>query len=270
MMAKEWKDLVLSRYERGGTECLARRQESAANAVAAAVRPGPGDRVLDVGAGLGSAAAAVARHGSHAFAIDLSPRQVINGSARTAVAEFTVTWAVADMEALPFADGAFTCVVSNFGLIYSARPRHALDEALRVLKPRGRIALSAYVPNGFTARARALINRFLDAKPPPALLDTEQWGRPEVLGAWFSERGCRVETSRLALSETYPSLMAFWQQSVAEAQYVHHLTRRLSPARLANFKREYCALAEEHGVSVANGLRVDAEYLLTRAVKSAR
>jgi ubiquinone/menaquinone biosynthesis C-methylase UbiE len=264
--AERWKDLIRARYENGGTESLTQSREAAAIAVTAAVQPGPGDWVLDLGAGLGGAAAAAAHCGARVVAIDLSPGQVVLGTARCATARLSVAWAVADMEALPFADGSFTCVVSNFGFIYAGIPRLALDEAFRVLAPRGRIALSAYLPGSFTARARSLINRFLAVPPPANLVDTEQWGRPELLSAWFGERGWHVKTRLLALSETHPSVEAYWQRAMTEQKYIRQLARTLSPDRLAAFRQEYCALAEQYAV-VADGFCVQAPFLLAWAVK---
>jgi ubiquinone/menaquinone biosynthesis C-methylase UbiE len=270
MIDGDWKQSILSSYERNDNEALAIRQKAAADAVAAAVRARRDDRVLDICAGLGSAAATLARNGSRVFAIDLSPRQVKQGEARSLAAGLAIGWAIADMEAMPFVDGAFSCAVSNFGLIYSARPRRALDEALRVLRPGGRIALSAYIPDAYTARVRDLINQFLNARRPSTVIDTERWGQAEIINEWFSERGCQVQVSRQAISETHSSLTMFWQKSAAEKKYVSYLAGTLSSRRLSDFRRQYCALAEEYATAVVDGLRIDDDYLLTLAVKPDR
>jgi arsenite methyltransferase len=60
-----------------------------------------------------------------------------------------------DMRQLPFADNTFDLIISNMALhnIPSAAGRRAaIDEAVRVLRPGGRLAC------GTTAAARALIN----------------------------------------------------------------------------------------------------------------
>ena len=52
----------------------------------------------------------------------------------------------ADMEVLPFGDGVFDCVVCKFGLMFCPRVEVAVSEALRVLKPGGRVACMVWGP----------------------------------------------------------------------------------------------------------------------------
>jgi SAM-dependent methyltransferase len=99
-----------------------------------------GDRVLDVATGPGYAAGkAVERHASvtgvdiAAAMIELAQRSVPGAEFRTANAE-----------ALPFAAETFDAVVGNFMILHVARPEHAVDEFARVLRPRGRLALTAW------------------------------------------------------------------------------------------------------------------------------
>lgn len=60
-----------------------------------------------------------------------------------------------DAEALPFADGTFDLVVSQYGIEY-ARLEPAIGEALRVLAPGGRIALVLHHSGGRPAGLAAL------------------------------------------------------------------------------------------------------------------
>ncbi len=104
----------------------------------AAVRAGPGVRLLDVASGPGALAATAAAQGCLAQGVDLSPGMV--ALARTTHPGLTFTEAA--VEALPFADASFDAVVANFGIGHFPQPEVAVAELLRVLRPGGRLALS--------------------------------------------------------------------------------------------------------------------------------
>ena len=67
-------------------------------------------RALDVAAGTGNVALAIAASGASAEACDLTPALVAVGEARCdAQGEREIPWTVADAEDLPFAGGALRC-----------------------------------------------------------------------------------------------------------------------------------------------------------------
>lgn len=55
-----------------------------------------------------------------------------------------VDWREGSAEALPFADQAFDAVVSQFGLMFFIDRGQAVREMLRVLTPRGRLAVAVW------------------------------------------------------------------------------------------------------------------------------
>jgi SAM-dependent methyltransferase len=89
-----------------------------------------GDRVLDVGSGLGELAAAAAARGAHATGIDLAPNMV--GAARER--HPGLTFVEGDAEDLPFEDGAFDAVVSAFVINHLPDPERAVAEMRRVAR----------------------------------------------------------------------------------------------------------------------------------------
>ncbi|MFF7123141.1 MULTISPECIES: class I SAM-dependent methyltransferase [unclassified Streptomyces] len=103
-----------------------------------AARVGAGTRVLDVGTGTGTAALAAQERGALVRAVDADAGMVAGARRRGVAAEIAV------LPELPFPDGEFDAVVGNFVLNHVGRPRAALAELRRVLRPGGRIALTLW------------------------------------------------------------------------------------------------------------------------------
>ena len=103
-------------------------------------RPSPGSRLLDVATGPGYVAAEAARRGAKVSAVDVAEAMVARGRAQHPGIDFRR----ADAQSLPFEDGTFDVVVANFGLPHFGRPELAVAEAVRVLAPGGRLALTTW------------------------------------------------------------------------------------------------------------------------------
>src|SRR5690242_8069319 len=99
-----------------------------------------GQHVLDVACGPGVLAAAAARRGATAHALDFSAEMV--GIARANHPELSVT--EGDAENLPYPDGLFDAVLSSFGMHHVPRPELALAQCWRVLKAGGRVAFTVW------------------------------------------------------------------------------------------------------------------------------
>jgi len=108
----------------------------------AAVRPG--QRVLDLAGGTGDLALGfskrVGRDGQVVLS-DINAAMLHEGRSRLidAGAVINVDYALADAEALPFADASFDCITMAFGLRNVTDKSAALRSMLRVLKPGGRL-----------------------------------------------------------------------------------------------------------------------------------
>ena len=93
----------------------------------------PGQRVLEVGCGMGNFSERTARETSAAVvATDISPRMVELARERGLDAR------VADVQALPFEDAEFDCAVAN-AMLYHVEVDRALGELARVLEAGGRL-----------------------------------------------------------------------------------------------------------------------------------
>lgn len=119
-----------------------------AQAVVAAARLQPGDRVLDVACGTGVAARQAAQHvGSRGavVGIDLNPGMVDVARSNRARGD-GIEWHVGAAEKLPFADEAFDAAVSSLGFQFFADKGAALDELRRVLVGHGRVSVGTVGP----------------------------------------------------------------------------------------------------------------------------
>jgi ArsR family transcriptional regulator len=140
--------------------------------------------VLDVGSGDGAAAAVVAPYCRSLRCVDVNSRLV--EAARVRLAKFAHVRAdVADVHALPFEASTFDQVLLFHTLTYAERPRQALNECARVLRPRGRLVLlclERHEQHEITARYGELHPGF----------------SPLEISELLAEAGLRVKTSHVA------------------------------------------------------------------------
>lgn len=107
-----------------------------------------GKKVLEIGCGRGGFACwmAGAAPRTSLTAADFSPTAVAKGREHAHSAQLSnVDWCVADVQALPWANGAFDTVISCETIEHVPDPRKAVSELARVLRPGGRLFLT--VPN---------------------------------------------------------------------------------------------------------------------------
>jgi ubiquinone/menaquinone biosynthesis C-methylase UbiE len=101
----------------------------------------PGERVLDVAAGTGGAALAMAETGARVTAIDASPGMVERIGRRARSARLAIDARVMDGEALGFPDTSFDAALSVFGVILFPDAAKGLAEMRRVVSSGGRMAV---------------------------------------------------------------------------------------------------------------------------------
>jgi SAM-dependent methyltransferase len=116
---------------------------------------GPGRRVLDLGCRYGALTKAYVE-GNDVVGVDVD-REALAEAGKLGI---ETLWADVDQR-LPLDDASFDVVVAGELLEHVRHPEHVVAEALRVLRPGGRLVGS--VPNAFRLKNRL---RFLAGSPP--------------------------------------------------------------------------------------------------------
>jgi len=200
-----------------------------------AARVGPGLRVLEVGCGLGTLAAAAAARGATVVGSDLAAGMLAEARRRHPQVEFVL----ADAEALPFADAAFDVALGAFVVNHLPHPERAAAELRRVART---VALAMWGPErevgllGLPASAA----RDLDANVPPG---------PDALR--FTDAG---ELARLiggTVDETTPTLHIddldeLWDGVRGGTVRTAARLAAATPAQLEAARTRLCELAEPY------------------------
>ena len=144
-----------------------------------------GCRVLDVAAGNGNVTLAAARRWCEVTSTDYVPALLQRGRARAAAEGLHwIDFREADVEALPFDDGAFDAVVSTFGCMFAPNPKRVAAELLRACRAGGQIGLANWTPEGFVGQLFKTIGKHV---PPPAGIESPAlWGTRARLDQLFA------------------------------------------------------------------------------------
>jgi len=261
-MDEQHRRSVADMWALGDYRQVAERLRPAAEQIAETVGDGERRRAVDVAAGTGSVAVALAERGWLTGAADIAPALI--GHGRELTRDLGIDWHEAPLDSLPFPDGSVDLVASSFGLIFAPDPHAALAEARRCLRPGGRLAFTAWTPEGYMGQMTAVMMGFMpDTSGGSSPMD---WGRPEVAAEWLTSAGFTVTSAQV---HTLP-----WEFDSVEAGarflFEHSPAHVASVAMVADRAPEMIRAVREHLAESAGGddgpVSLDAEYTLNLAV----
>ena len=148
----------------------------------------PGQRVLDIGCGVGVFLRLVAERGARAFGLDASEALLDTARERTPDADLRV----GDMEALPYADDSFDLVTGFNSFFFANDIVAALREAGRVAKPGAPVVIQVWGPherNDLEAM-KEIVRPFMPPRPADAPPEPD-YSEPGVLEAIAGRAGLR-------------------------------------------------------------------------------
>jgi SAM-dependent methyltransferase len=151
-----------------------------------------GRHVLDAACGTGNTTLALARAGARVVGVDLTPKLLAIAADRAEAAGLDVDLREGDLLDLPAPSDAFDVVTSTFGAFISDDPHGCAAELVRVARPGGTIALTAWTDAGPFELIRGVV---FDAHPE--LRDVERpdgaaWARRAGLQERFAGTGARL------------------------------------------------------------------------------
>lgn len=202
---------------------------------------GAGARVLDLACGPGLVTRAAAGRGAVATGYDFSAAMLREARAASPGLAFDE----GDAEALPYADGTFDAVVSNFGMHHFPHPDRAAAEARRVLRPGGLFAFSSWADPARNAAWRLLFDA-IRAEGDPAAAKTPPSGGglaqiDAVLGvlrgAGFADVAAGVETREWIVADGAALVASLRQGTVRTAALIEVQDPAAMPAILAHIDR---------------------------------
>jgi SAM-dependent methyltransferase len=193
-------DWGLGNYERTADQLL-----PAAEVVVERASISPGEVVVDVGCGTGNAALLAAERGARVTGVDPSERlrEVAAASARERGLDAEVVGGTA--ESMPLPDDGANAVISVFGVIFASDATAAATEIARVTAAKGRVLISAWIPEGAISTGVRMIGEAIAEVTGQSRDEQFPWQDPSALIELFGPHGFSVATEEHTLAFTAPS-----------------------------------------------------------------
>lgn len=236
-------------------ERLAIVLEPVSDELVARLGPQPGEKWLDVGAGTGAIALRAARAGAEVTAIDSSAPMIERAREDADQADLAIRLDVGNVEYLPYDDGEFDVVASNFGFVFAADHANVAGELARVARSGARLGFTAWKPN---PKLSELYRRFTEE--PLEGREATEWGREDHVEDMLGE-DFELEFSDGTLWIDADSGEDLWELFSTSAPPVMALLAKLDAERAASFHRAFVELYETY--REGERVRAPRRYLLT-------
>lgn len=249
----------------GSYEHTARALEPAARVALDVLAVKSGMKLLDVGSGTGNAAIEAARLGAHVTALDPAARLLEVARERAIAADLAIETKIGVAGAIPVDAATFDAAVSVFAVIFAPDAAAVAAELTRVVRPGGKMALTAWQSCGALFEAgRILRGAMATAFPDEPARSAPRWGDAGWVRSLFAPHRCYVEYTEHELVFEGESAEAWFSE-----QETHHPMWRgvksaltaSDPAAWERVRAETVAVLQE-----ANGdaptLRIRSPYVL--------
>lgn len=190
-------------WSKGDFNEIARQNVAMAESLLLAADPHPGQKVLDVACGSGTAALVAARRYCEVTGIDFVSELIERARKRADASGLEADFMVADAQELPFRDDTFDVVLSVYGVQFAPDQEKAASEMLRVCKPGGRIALAGPVPEGWSGDFFAVHGKYMP--PPPGVASPLRWGTEGGLHDLLGHGAASIQSKKQNALQYYRS-----------------------------------------------------------------
>lgn len=205
-------------WSQGDIVALGELLEDAAYHLADLGRVGPEMRVLDIGTGSGNVAYLCARRAAEVSAVDVTDVWFDHVQQRASAGNVSVDLRLGRAEDLPFQDDTFDRVLSCFAMIFAPDHDAAAREAVRVCRPGGAIAFTAWRPDSPGSKALQRLRPYLP-EPEGGWPQSDRWGDEDHVRDRFAAYDVTWGFHPGAVELRYPS----------PGDYLDHLTRASGP-----------------------------------------
>jgi ubiquinone/menaquinone biosynthesis C-methylase UbiE len=222
------------------------------------VAGGAGDVALDVAVGLGS--------GATIWCADMVQEMVANAARAAESAGLTNMHCMeCRAESLCFEDATFDAVLCRFGIMFFRDPHESVREALRVLKPGGRVAYGVWgtrAANPFHRVLLDVLDRHVDRPTPnPDAPGAFRHAASGKLASILREAGASdVSETTLQLDIELPSFEDYFELRTSTSETLRDKLRLMPPAERERFKNEVEQNARQYLTS--DGISFPAETLI--------
>lgn len=253
----------------GQYETIAAQLLPAAKAVVETVGLRSGERVVDVGCGTGNAALLAAEYETDVIGVDPAARLIQVAAGRAALLGASATFHLGRAEALPLDDGSADVILSVFGVIFASDAHAVATEIDRVLKPDGRIAISAWLPSGaifaMNSTAAESVRRALGAPSQPRPF---AWHGADALARLLQPHGFMLSLEERELAFTAASAREFLDQQLKDHPLAVAGMAILDKVGQARRVRENLLAILDGSNEVSSGFRVTSRYVIATASRS--
>jgi SAM-dependent methyltransferase len=271
---------LLDRWERSASGWSARRERVRAFGMPVSrwmidtVAPRPGERLLELAAGVGDTGLLAAQSlGSSGTLVSSDATEGMLEAARGRATELgveNVEFARLELEWIDLPTASVDAVLCRWGFMFAVDPGTALGETRRVLRPGGRLALAAWdTPERnpwATIPTQALVALGHVSPPDPSAPGMFALAAPGRLAALLEGAGfVEVRVDAVDFEANYDSVDAYVEETRDLSRQFGDVVSRLAQAEHEALRAEIGALAAAFAANAGGALRIPARSLVAAA-----